>query len=133
MKKALLIFFAAAGVISCQKQDSKPMSANLFGRWELAATHGGLSMPRPAPTGNGDMYQFNKDSTYSRYIDNKITAQGKFSINITETRDSLKFGIITFTNPTYKDAWMQSVSGRIIIGSSAADGPSYEYRKISSK
>lgn len=131
MKKALIIFAAVVAFASCKKETNPQITPGLFGRWELAYTHGGLS-PSVHVTNTGNMYQFNSDSTYVKYLDNKVTASGKFSIKIIETRDTLKFGSISFTNPTYTDSWAQGPTS-IIIGSSAADGPSYQYAKVSSK
>ncbi|RWY49495.1 hypothetical protein [Mucilaginibacter gilvus] len=131
MKKALLLVAIVIGLASCKKEKNAQVTPGLFGRWELAYVHGGLA-PARAITNSGNMYQFNSDSTYVKYLENKVTASGKFSIKITEIRDTLKFGRITFTNPDYSDAWTETPQS-IITGTSAADGPSYQYFKVRSK
>jgi hypothetical protein len=128
MKKVLMMIAVVACFAACKKDEKLQVTPGLFGKWELAYRHGGLS-PSVKVNNTGDMYQFNSDSSYVRYIDNKATASGKFSINIYETRDTLKFGIIKFTNPNSSEAWAETPHS-IIIGSSIADGPSYEYVKV---
>jgi hypothetical protein len=128
MKKVLMIIAVVACFAACKKDEKVKVTPGLFGKWELAYRHGGFS-PSVKVNNTGDMYQFNADSSYVRYIDNKATASGKFSINIYETRDTLKFGIIKFTNPNSTEAWTGTPHS-IIIGSSIADGPAYEYVKV---
>ncbi|RFZ81627.1 hypothetical protein DYU05_17515 [Mucilaginibacter terrenus] len=129
MKKALLLMAVVAFLASCKKDKKVVPVSGLFGKWELASISGGWSQPAKVPAGNGDIYQFNRDSTYIRYLDGKMQKQGKFSINITERRDTLAFGTIKFTNPDYSDAWTETPN-TITIGTSIADGPSYGYRKV---
>ncbi|TFF36902.1 hypothetical protein [Mucilaginibacter psychrotolerans] len=131
MKKTLLLIAIFSTLASCKKEKNPQITPGLFGKWELAYVHGGWH-PATAVTNSGNVYQFNSDSTYVKYLDNKVTASGKFSIKINQVQDTIKFGLITFTNPTYSDAWAQTPH-TIIIGSSAADGPSYEYHKVSYK
>jgi hypothetical protein len=128
MKKALLMIAVVACLAACKKDKNPQITSGLFGKWELAYRHGGFS-PSVKVSNTGDMYQFNSDSTYVRYVDNKATANGQFSINIYETRDTLKFGLIKFTNPNSTEAWTETPHS-VIIGSSIADGPSYEYVKV---
>jgi hypothetical protein len=129
MKKILLLLFISTAVIACKKESSTNASG-LFGKWELTAVHGGLSSPRAVDAGSGDLYEFKSDSTFTRYQDNKITNKGKFSVRFDEERNGTKFGMIYFTGTTtYKDAF-QIRPSTILVGSSAADGPSYEYKKI---
>jgi len=128
MKKAILtLIIAAVGFTACKK-DKKPADDILFGKWELAKVHGNLPEPAIIPPGSGNRYQFNRDSTYTRYIDNKVAGQGKFRINITEIRDTIKFGTINFLQPGYSEAF-QFRTKTILFGSGAADGPVYEYKK----
>ncbi|TSD64163.1 hypothetical protein FFF34_016580 [Inquilinus sp. KBS0705] len=128
MKKALLLVAIVCSFAACKKD--KPATTNsVFGKWELRAIQSNLPNPTIQPAGNGDIYVFKSDSSYVRYLDNKIKSQGKFSIKITEVRDTIKGGTIYLTNPTYTDAF-QIRPTTIVIGSSAADGPSYYYKKI---
>jgi len=128
MKKALLFIAIVSSLAACKKEKTTT-NANVFGKWELRAIQGSLPTPLLKNPGNGDIYRFNSDSTYVRYIDNKVQSQGKFSIKITEVRDTIKFGSINLTNPAYQDAWSQTPN-TIAIGTSALDGPTYIYRRI---
>ncbi|OOQ58882.1 hypothetical protein [Mucilaginibacter pedocola] len=131
MKKALLLATLIIALASCKKDETPNNNSGLFAKWELAFRYGGWA-PAQRVTNSGDFYEFKRDSTYVRYIDNKVTASGRFSIHINETRDTLKFGTIKFTNPESTEAWAQTPNS-ITIGTSIADGPSYEYRKVNSK
>jgi len=129
MKKAILMIAIVALFTSCKKDKVKPGTLSVFGKWELASIHGNLPQPALTPAGNGNIYIFRNDSTYVRYVDNQKQGEGKFSIQITEVRDSIRFGTIRFTNPNAQDAF-QTRSTTILFGSNAADGPVYEYRKV---
>lgn len=128
MKKALLFIAVVTCFTSCKKdkQTKATSTEDLFGTWELAYIHGNFT---PQPVANtGDMYRFGRDSTYTRYVGNKITTTGKFHIKITERRDTLEFGTIYFTNPADSTAWARTPH-TFTLGTSIADGPSYEYHK----
>lgn len=129
MKKYLLLLAVVLTIVSCKKNEAEPGTLSVFGTWELARTYGSLPKPLEAAPNNGNKYVLNNDSTYVRYVDNTIQAQGNFSIQITEVRDSIRFGVIKFTNPAAQDAF-QIRSKTILFGSSAADGPVFEYKKI---
>ena len=129
MKQAFILIAVVLIMTSCKKDKVKPGPLSVFGIWELALTHGNIPQPIVASPGNGDIYVLKSDSTYVRYMNNVVKHQGKFSIQITEVRDSIRFGVISFTNPTAQDAF-QIRSKTILFGSSAADGPVYEYRKV---
>jgi hypothetical protein len=129
MKKALLLITVLLIMLSCKKTKVKPGPLSVFGKWELAQTYGNFPQPMVEAPGNGNIYVLKSDSSYVRYLDNVVKYRGKFSIQITEVRDSIRFGIISFTNPTNQDAF-QIRSKTILFGSSAADGPVYEYKKV---
>ena len=129
MKQAFLLIAVVLVITSCKKDKVKPAVTNVFGKWELALTHGSIPKPIVSAPGNGDIYLLKSDSSYVRYINNVEQHQGKFSIQITEVRDSIRFGVISFTNPTYQDAF-QIRSKTILFGTSAADAPVFEYRKV---
>ena len=129
MKKSLLLITAVIIIASCKKDKVKPSSISVFGKWELGRSYGSLPQPMEVAPGNGDIYVLNTDSTYVRYIDNVVQHQGKFSIQITEARDSIRFGVISFTNPTAQEPF-QIRSKTILFGSNIADGGLYEYRKL---
>jgi hypothetical protein len=132
MKKHLLLIAVVLTIVSCKKDKTEvaePGILNVFGTWELARTHGNTAKPTKASPNNGNRYVLNSDSTYIRYVSNAIQGQGKFSIQITEVRDSIRFGMIRFTNPEAQDHF-QIRSKTILFGTSIADGPVYEYKKI---
>jgi hypothetical protein len=128
MKKGLLFIVVLICMLACKKEGTPKVNSGLFGKWELAWVSGGLR-PSVRVTNSGNMYQFNNDSTYVKYLDNKVVASGKFSIRIIETQDTVKFGTVTLTNPDYHDAWAETPN-TITIGTSAFDGPSYEYHRV---
>jgi hypothetical protein len=129
MKQAFLLIIAALFVTSCKKDKVKPGPLSVFGKWELTRTYGSIPQPIEAAPGNGNIYVLKSDSTYVRYVNNVVQHQGRFSIHISEVRDSIRFGVISFTNPANNDAF-QIRSKTILFGTSAADGPVYEYRKV---
>jgi hypothetical protein len=70
---------AASALMACKKTVITP---GLFGKWELRRASGGDfayqdSVYKP---GNGNIYQFNTDSTYKAYINHNLSSQGKFHI-----------------------------------------------------
>lgn len=132
MKKALLTIAIGLSFAACKKDNKvTPTPTGLFGKWELAVMHGSTPSVK-APQGNGDVYEFKSDSTYVHYLDGKVQASGKFSINLTESRDTLRFGIIKFTGPDKNEAWAQSPNS-FTLGTSIADGPSYTYFRFRTK
>ncbi|MCJ8210822.1 hypothetical protein MUY27_13980 [Mucilaginibacter sp. RS28] len=136
MKRKFLLAALVVTIIACKKSEDnspsnkiKPALTNVFGTWELLRVHTGWGKSGDLAPGNGDKYILNSDSTYVRYVGNKIQAQGNYSIKITETRDSMRFGMIKFTNPTSLENF-QTRPKTILFGTTAADGPAYEYKKI---
>jgi len=74
---AAIVFFA----VSCKK-GNEPLNTNLFGKWEARRVYGGNIYPPDSTyaVGNGNIMQFNTDSTYIHYINNKPSNQGAFHI-----------------------------------------------------
>ncbi|RYU90614.1 hypothetical protein EWM62_08150 [Mucilaginibacter terrigena] len=128
MKKTLLFVLVVACFASCKKDDN-PKIPSVNGTWELRSISGGFSPGVSIAPGKGDKYQFNTNSTYTKSSDGKETAKGKFSINFTGEERGFKYGTITFTNPDYRDAFSYKPD-TIYIGTSIADGPTYQYIKI---
>ena len=127
MKKYIFILIVITTAFASCKKDK--INNSIYGTWELKSVSGGLSPDRAVATGNGNTYQFNSNNTYVKFENNKEVARGNFHITIDEVSRGYEFGTIYFTNPDYRDAWRYS-PGNISIGSSAADGPSYNYVKI---
>lgn len=81
MKKILLIMFVAACFAACKKSRIT-LNSTLFGKWELHRRYGGNIIP-PDTTykpGNGNILQFNPDSTYKSYTNGMLTRSGVFHI-----------------------------------------------------
>ncbi|MBB5396215.1 hypothetical protein [Mucilaginibacter sp. AK015] len=129
MKKILFCVAILACLASCKKEKTA-LSPGLFGKWELRSKSGGFSgTVGYYPPGNGDIYQFNSDSTYSKIDSNKVTSAGKFHIKITNIEQGYKQGNIEFVDIDYKDAFAMK-KDTIYIGTSIADGIRSVYAKI---
>jgi len=131
MKKYLLItLIALVAFTSCKKEKTTPtVSPGLYGTWELRSIIGGWGHNEIIAPGKGEKYQFNIGDTYIKIKDAKIEKQGSFKITYNGEDRGFKYGLITLTNPDYKDAFSIKAD-TIYIGTTAADGPSYQYIKI---
>jgi hypothetical protein len=132
MKKALLFVAIVACLVSCKKDRNKVIIDDrgiVFGTWELRAIYSGWIEPQKFAKGNGDKFTFKPDSTYIKYNNNMIEKQGKFSIRFIGEEKKTRYGTITLTDPAYTDAFSFSLD-TIQIGTTAADGPSYQYVRI---
>jgi hypothetical protein len=128
MKKTLLLLLlVAAGTAACKKD--KQIAPGMFGTWELRSISGGWGLTQAYPAGNGIKYQFKSDSSYVKYKSDVIENQGKFSVRILGKERGFDYGTIKFTQPDYSDAF-QIKNDTIYIGTSIADGPTYQYIKI---
>ena len=79
MKKVFLLIFVAATLFACKKE--RIVSKGYIGTFELRARYGGLAgINEKYDPGNGNIFQFNTDSTFKSYTDRKLTNQGTFSI-----------------------------------------------------
>jgi sorbitol-specific phosphotransferase system component IIA len=132
MKKVLLFVVMIICLAACKKDRKKVIIDDrgvVFGTWELRAIYGGWGNPQVFAKGNGDKFTFKPDSTYIKYKNNTIEKQGKFSIRFTGEEKSARYGTITLTEPAYTDAFSFKLD-TIHIGTSAADGPSYQYVRV---
>ncbi|MBD1387470.1 hypothetical protein IDJ75_19450 [Mucilaginibacter rigui] len=132
MKKALLFVAIVACLASCKKDRKKVIIDDrgvVFGTWELRAVHGGWGQPQIFTKGNGNKFTFKPDSTYIKYADNAIEKQGKFSIRFIGEEKGARYGTITLTDPAYTDAFSFKLD-TIVVGTSAADGPTYQYVRV---
>jgi hypothetical protein len=128
MKKVLLMVALIAGFASCKK-DKKPYIPSVNGTWELRSISGGLGPTVVIPDGKRIKFQFTTNSRYVKTDTNKVETRGNFSIAVMGEERGYKYGTIAFTNPDYRDA-IRFKPDTIYIGSSAADGPTYQYIKI---
>lgn len=101
MKKYLL-FLIIVSACACKKTVVSP---GLFGKWELRRVSGGDfayqdSVFKP---GNGNIYQFNNDSTYKVYTNHTLTLQGTFHIrkNTNSTIATIDILILDNTAESY--------------------------------
>jgi len=101
MKKYLL-FLIIVSACACKKTVVSP---GLFGKWELRRVSGGDfayqdSVFKP---GNGNIYQFNNDSTYKVYTNHILTLQGTFHIrkNTNSTIATIDILILDNTAESY--------------------------------
>ncbi|MBB5396214.1 hypothetical protein [Mucilaginibacter sp. AK015] len=127
MKKAILFVAVVIGLVSCKKD--QPAILTLNGTWELKAILGGFGPGEDVTDDNRDKYVITLNSKYVKTDANKVQTRGSYTVNLTEERNGYRFGTITFTNPAYTDAFAFKAD-TIIIGSSAADGPSYKYVRV---
>jgi len=80
MKTFTLVAMMALCMLACTKP--QPLSPYLFGKWEVRKTYGGFIIP-PDSTykpGNGNVIQFNADSTYNHYTLAGLVSKGTFHI-----------------------------------------------------
>lgn len=112
---------------SCKKDRSDIPSVN--GTWELTKITGGFGPGMVVPTEKRDRYEFILNSRYAKTDTNKVVTEGKFSIKFIDENNGYRFGTITFTNPDYSDA-ISFKADTMLLGSSAADGPTYQYIRI---
>ncbi|RFZ91718.1 hypothetical protein D0C36_09665 [Mucilaginibacter conchicola] len=122
---AFVFAFAA-----CNKNDApKPESGNIVGTWELRLFTTGWTMPKNYDAGNGNKYTFKADGSYTKYTQNKIEIQGKYTLTPTGEDNGTKFGKIKLTNPDYEDVYSIRTD-TFTVGTSVADGPSWQYIRI---
>jgi len=130
-------FVLAAAIIICMsscKKGDQPLNSNLFGKWEARRIYGGNIYP-PDSTyaiGNGDIMQFNSDSTYVHYINNKQNAQGTFHIR----KDGFKinqatYDEISFDSDTSAKSLISLNNGTLTIKPLMPDIATTDYQKIS--
>jgi len=128
MKKALLFAVAIICLASCTKDGI--VSPGFFGKYELRASYGGLTgFSETYEPGNGNVFQFNSDSTYVHYSGSKSQDSGKFRIKITGTEGDAKFGTISLTDLDYQQAF-RIKGDTITIGTTITDGIASDFVKI---
>jgi len=132
MKKAfLLVLIVGCCLLACKK--GTMVSPGLFGKWELRHSYGGLAgYDSVYKAGNGNIYQFNSDSTYKHFAANNLLSEGVFHIKHynNPAANSISEYMIFFDNNTYGDAF--SMKGTTItLGTTVTDGIAADYQKIS--
>jgi hypothetical protein len=125
------IILGVCGLAACKK--GEPVSAGLFGKWELRRLYGGFSYRDSIyKPGNGTYYQFNSDSTYKHYTKNRLDTQGVYHIRKFDnsTMTWLPDRQIFFDNVLYGQPFQMNGS-KITIGTTVTDGIALDYQKIS--
>lgn len=128
MKKGILfIIIAVCCFTACKKNGVSP---GLFGKWELRRSYGGFAyFDSTYKAGNGNTFQFNRDSTYKQFINNKLSAQGTFHIVKLIYGGSTSAGIV-FDNIQNPEPF--NFNGTTFtVGTSFDDGIASDYQKIS--
>jgi len=129
MKKIYLILLLAGCWIASCKKEAK-VSPGLFGKWELRSRGGGIAgISTTYKAGNGNILQFNSDSTYKKYQNGQVTGEGPFHIGKVTPYGDLSTAIY-FDNSQYGDYF--TINGiHITLGTVANDGIAADYQKIS--
>ena len=82
MKKILTILILLITIAACKKDNKVKRSASIFGTWELRnSTDPFGRINQTFPPGNGNILQFNSDSTFSqRYSQSNVIVAGTFQV-----------------------------------------------------
>lgn len=128
MRKLLVLLVASVSVLAaCKKTEVVP---GLIGKWELRHTHGGfLGHDSLYHAGNGNIYQFNRDSTYKLYNNGALATSGKFHISKGNDFQLPSANSIFFDDSPYGDV-VEITGSKLTIGTTVADGVAYEYVKL---
>jgi hypothetical protein len=123
MKKYLAIIFVLIFAAGCKKSGNTPTATGLTGKWELTQESGFFASAKTFAPGTGNTVQFNADSAVIQYQNSLVVKQGNYSIakNGTST-------ILYYNHQVWDVFFLQGST--LIIGNSAADGPSYIYTRI---
>jgi hypothetical protein len=133
MKAFILAAIAVFCMASCKK-GSNPLSPALFGKWEVRRVYNGNIYP-PDSTykpGNGNILQFNSDSTYKRYDHAGVTANGVFHIRKNSYKiDQNSYDELYFSNDTAFKYVITSGNDYMTLKPLFPDIPTTDYQKIS--
>lgn len=128
----LLLLVVTVCFIACKKENNA--SSPFFGKWEVRQVYNG-SIARFDSTytaGNGNIYQFNSDSTFTQYAAGKVVASGVFHIR-TDSKSGQNFaGFFRLNNDVYGD-YISLDNNVLTIGTTAADGIARVYNKIANR
>lgn len=127
MKKALLFVALIAAISSCKKDNSSSLSLN--GTWKLNTITGGFGPTVVIPDSEKEIYKITNNSIYVRTDAKKVETRGYYKVTFIEESNGYRFGSIIFSNPQKTEAFAFKAD-TMIIGSSAADGPSYKFVRI---
>jgi len=132
MKIFLFAAFLMICMFSCKK-GSSPISPNLFGKWEVRRVYNGNILPQDSvyKPGNGNILQFNTDSTYARYAKGQQTGQGIFHIRKNGfTTNKISYDEIYFDTDTSFKSLITLNGGILTIKPLFPDIATTDYQKI---
>ena len=132
MKIFLPILFVAVIFCGCTKHDIVPPS--IVGQWELRDVINGSTGGDDAYTaGNGNLYQFNSDKTYSKFKnDTVLVTKGTYTVNPGGTTiNRVIYNTITFDGNTAASQVIQVANGNTLtLGLTINGGTMYLYAKV---
>ena len=128
MRLILFLILLVLCLFSCKKEET--VSPGLFGKWELRRMTGGLAGADSSyKAGNGNIFVFNSDSTYSRYLNGKFYNNGTFSIPKDNNPTDNSAPVIYLDHNT--SGLELNIKGtELTLGSDYADGMVSTYTKI---
>src|SRR5882672_10425399 len=95
MKRYLFVVMVLCGFVACKKS-GETLNPNIAGKWELRRQSGGWRPDTNFTAGNGNIYQFNSNSTYMRFVNNQLSEHGSFKINKTNNPPNQPYNNIVF-------------------------------------
>ena len=126
MKNYLLMILVAGMFAACTKS-GEISPVNLIGKWELSHRYGGNILPQDTTfqAGNGNILQFNADSSFKQYANGAVISSGSFHIH----NGQLYFNTNAYNAQQFYD--MVSVSGNLLtIKPILGDIATTQYLKI---
>lgn len=131
MKAFLLIMFVAGiGLAGCQKNNVTPPS--VVGRWEIRQEVGGPSSVNIVyQPGNGNIFQFNSNGTYSRYKADTLINSGTYVVKAAAvTVAHTMYNTITFDGDSGNAQIIQVAGSTLTLGITYNDGIADIYAKL---
>jgi hypothetical protein len=134
MKKVLLIIVVISSLTACKKTGTPLPSGGLFGKWELHERYGGNIYPSDttyAP-GNGNILQFNADSTYKSYTEGTLNRSGIFHtrVHISYQMTAARYDELYFDNDTSYNSLINLRGNAFTLTPVMPDIAMTEYNKI---
>ena len=89
MKFPLALLIIIICFFSCKKEspDTTALNATLAGKWELRSETdaAGTGATLSIPAGNGDIYLFNQNGTYTHYTAGQVYDSGTYTVQLNVT------------------------------------------------
>lgn len=131
MKAFLSVLFIAVCLFGCKKSNVTPPS--IAGTWELRNVINGTSNSDSTyNSGNGNVYKFNSDNTYSKYKnDTVLIASGNYKINTNAQKVSnVYYNTITFDGNGSASQIIQVANNTLTLGLTYSGGTAFLYAKL---